>query len=297
MPVADPVDAESLLADEDALRALLRNGGATHDLAGGRLTPIEGGLSNRAWRLDVADGRWFVRRGHPGAARLGVDRRSECTVLQAVAAAGLAPPVLICDPAAGLLVTQFVDGQPWQADDVAQAANLQRIASSLRRLHELPVLQGVHEVSYVRQARNLDRGLPVRDAASEQLRALADAAIARLRDRDASLALCHHDLHHLNMIDDAGRLWLVDWEYAGRGDPLFDVAGFLALHQLGPDPSAAFLAAYGRLPTPDQERLGDARWLFDYVQWLWYRSRFAGKPAGPGGAADRLARRLLRCDN
>jgi Ser/Thr protein kinase RdoA (MazF antagonist) len=108
--------------------------------------------------------------------------------------------------------------------------------------------------------------------------------------------LCHHDLHHLNLLDD-GRLWLVDWEYGGRGDPLFDVAGFLALHELGPGPTATFLEAYGGLAPADAALLGAARWAFDYVQWLWYRRRF---PAGAGldeGPAGRLALRLLHCDN
>ena len=36
--------------------------------------------------------------------------------------------------------------------------------------------------------------------------------------------LCHNDLLPANLIDDSCRLWLVDWEYAGAGHPLFDLA-------------------------------------------------------------------------
>ena len=293
----EPVDVDAWLADEAALRDLLRGCEATRAIADGRLSPVTGGLSNRAWRLEARDDTWFVRRAHPGAAHLGVDRNSECIVLHTVAAAGLAPPILACDPGSGLLVTRFVAGQAWQAADLTQDRNLHRVADCLRRLHQLAVPVGVQDVSYERQAGHLARGLAGADRELERLQALASSAFARLRERQSSLALCHHDLHHLNLLEDRGRLWLVDWEYGGRGDPLFDVAGFLAMHQLGPGPTATFVTAYGRLTPADRLCLDDARWAFDYVQWLWYRRRFPDPAADPTGATVRLAKRLLHCDN
>jgi aminoglycoside phosphotransferase (APT) family kinase protein len=34
----------------------------------------------------------------------------------------------------------------------------------------------------------------------------------------------HHDLLPGNFIDDGKRLWLIDWEYAGFGTAMFDLA-------------------------------------------------------------------------
>jgi len=34
----------------------------------------------------------------------------------------------------------------------------------------------------------------------------------------------HNDVHGDNLIDDGERVWLVDWEYAGQGQPLADIA-------------------------------------------------------------------------
>jgi thiamine kinase-like enzyme len=285
-------------ADEEEadLRGCLRERAATRCLAEGVLTPVEGGLSNRAWRLDADGLAWFVRRGHPDAARLGVDRHSECVLLRAVAAAGLAPEVLACEPDSRLLVTRFIVARPWQLADTWVEDNLRRIARQLCCLHTLPVPAGVQEVAYSRQARRLASGLAA-DTTARVLAQRAAGAFARIEGRGFGPTLCHHDLHHLNLLDDGGRLWLVDWEYGGRGDPLLDVAGFLALHDLAPDPTAVFVSAYGRLGPTDLAVLDDARWVFDYVQWLWYRSRFAATDPGVGPHAERLARRLLRCNN
>jgi nicotinamide mononucleotide transporter len=282
------------------VRALLRTHPATQALAAGTLVRIHGGLSNEAWYVDADGARWFVRRGHPDAARLGVDRTTECAVLRAVADAGLAPALIACDAAAGLLVTHYVTGAPWTSAMACEPANQRRMAHLLGRLHALPAPPGAGDVSYGRQARHLEASLP---PASGRDAALADRAarvIGRLEGRRVEPVLCHHDLHHLNVLDDGTRLWLVDWEYAGRGDPLMDVAGFLALHELDAPAAAAFVESYGRLLPADRERLDDARWLFDYVQWLWYRVRHAGDAGvagGDGGRTERLALKLLRCNN
>jgi thiamine kinase-like enzyme len=291
------VESATVIATvEPELRAKLRACAATRSLADGCLTPIVGGLSNRAWRLDTSEARWFVRLGHPLVESLGVDRRSECAALRTAAAAGLAPDVLVCEPADGLLVTRFVDGRTWSAADARSPGNVRRVAACMRRLHGLPVPDGVHEVDYGRQAGRLAAALPDRDANGAVLAQRAAAAFARIGGRYAT-TLCHNDLHHLNLLDDGNRLWLVDWEYGGRGNPLFDVASFLALHDLGPALTEAFLESYGRLPPVDRSHLDDARWLFDYVQWLWYRTRFPQPVGDEAWYAERLAQKLLRCNN
>jgi thiamine kinase-like enzyme len=284
-------------ADELELQLRLRECAATGTLADGIVARIEGGLSNRAWRLDARGERWFVRLGHPQAARLGVDRRSECEVLRAASSAGLAPQVRACDPATGLLVTRFIDGATWRAADATTDVNIRRIAECLRRLHALPIPEGVHSVDYQRQARHLSASLSAMDATARTLHARAAEAFERIDAARLPATLCHNDLHHLNILDDGTRLWLVDWEYGGRGNPLFDIAGFLALHDFGPGPTAAFLDAYGWWPPADRRWLEDARWLFDYVQWLWYRSRFPSPAGDEAWYAERLSRRLLRCNN
>jgi len=283
-------------AAEVELRRRLRDCPATRALADGHAEPIQGGLSNRAWRLDAAGGAWFARLGHPGASALGVDRASECVLLRAVAAAGLSPELVACEPAGDLLVTRFVEGTPWQAADVQVEANLRRVAGLLRRLHALPVPAGLQAVSYSQQARRLAAGLPTA-AAEATLHERAGRIFARLDGRGFTPALCHHDLHHLNLLDEGGRLWLLDWEYGGRGDPLMDLAGFLAMHELGPAPTEVFLEAYGVLPSADRGLVEAARWAFDYVQWLWYRRRFPAGAAAGVEPTERLSRRLLHCDN
>lgn len=56
--------------------------------------------------------------------------------------------------------------------------------------------------------------------------------------------LCHNDLLAGNILDAGDRLWLVDWEYAGIGNPLFDLANVSGNSQLTNEQDQIFLTAY-----------------------------------------------------
>ena len=43
---------------------------------------------------------------------------------------------------------------------------------------------------------------------------------------------CHNDLLNANFIDDGARIRIIDWEYAGMGDPFFDLGNFSINHEL-----------------------------------------------------------------
>jgi thiamine kinase-like enzyme len=295
--VAHGVDPEA------AVRAALAHHPVLRALADVPLTVVNGGLGNHAWLAERKGQRLFVRLGAMRSAEFGIDRVSECALLHIVAAAGLAPPLVACDPAAGLLVTQFVDGAPWTAEDAGSESNLRRIGALLRRLHELPVPQRLLPVSFARQAAHLATQLAtagVPDPSDVPLRGRARNVFARLAQRAPRRTICHNDLHHLNVIDDGAHLWLVDWEYGGQGDAVFDLAGFLCQQELSELQRSAFLDAYGVIAEEEQAALEDACWAFDYVQWLWYRLWSRDRP-DPGEVyarrVGRLAHRLLRCNN
>jgi thiamine kinase-like enzyme len=259
-----------------AVRAALAAHTSTRSLAEAALEPVRGGLSNHAWQAEQGEQRYFVRLGGPESATLGVDRESERTLLAIVAAAGLAPPLVACDPSNGLLVTQYVAGGPWRREDAHEARNIERIADRLRRLHGLEPASGIRTIDFAAQARSLETQLgtlaplgTVRVVAAA-VRRVADPAFELLASRRPRLVPCHNDLHHLNLLDDGSRLWIVDWEYGGVGDPLFDLASYACQHEFTGDERATLLDAYAAGSAIEAPALDAACAAFDYVQWLWY---------------------------
>lgn len=280
---------------EREVRAALARHAATQALATLPLEVVPGGLSNLAWRTVHGGESYFVRLGADDVARLGVDRASECTMLAIAAAAGLAPQVIACEPASRLLVTRFVPGRHWSRADAREPGNLRRLGKTLKRLHELPLASGVRRLDFPVQAGQLEADLARCEDIDPAVQETAHGALETLRRRQAPATLCHNDLHHLNILDDGGRLWLVDWEYSGAGDPLFDLAGLLCLHELTGDLREAVIEAYGLEAAAVGAELDAACRVFDYVQWLWFRLWLATHPGAAGEYAERaraLAGRL-----
>lgn len=307
--------APTALAPERIVRAALASRASTRPLADAPLEPVRGGLSNHAWKAERGGHSYFVRLGGPDSTKLGVDRDSECALLAVVSEAGLAPPVIACDPANGLLVTPFVSGGPWTREDARAPRNVERLARCLRMLHGLPIPVGVHDVDFRAQARRLEAELeaaqcgqctdsgvvdgrwPGREDARDVERAVragAAAAHAMLARREPARAICHNDLHHLNVLDDGERLWLVDWEYGGLGDPIFDLASLACQHEFTAVERLALLEAYAGATVVPVESLDAACIAFDYVQWLWYRLWAATNPTADSEYAFRAEALGLR---
>jgi len=305
---------------EIAVRAALRARAATLELAEAALEPVHGGLSNYAWKARHGGRDWFVRLGGPESVTLGVDRRSECALLDLVTPAGLAPPLVACEPANGLLVTHFIAGATWRREDARQARNIGRLAERLRVLHGLVPTMDVGVVDFAARARSLEAELRATAPLPSSRRGAgggvgelihaariredailgnAASAIDLLASRRPRLVPCHNDLHHLNLVDDGDRVWIVDWEYGGLGDPLFDLASLACQHEYTASERAALLDAYGSGAGMEATMLDAACTVFDCVQWLWYLVWAARNPATGRECAIRatvLAGRLAVAD-
>src|SRR5207244_12635830 len=82
---------------------------------------------------------------------------------------------------------------------------------------------------------------------------------------------CHNDLLNANFIDDGDRIRIVDWEYAGMGDPFFDLGNFSINHELTADEDVELLHAYdGEGVRMDRlARLTLMRVVSDFREAMW----------------------------
>lgn len=290
---------------ERTARAALAMHDSTTGFAESRFTRIDGSRTNFAWHAAAGQQHAFVRVAREGTEALGADLQAEARILRLVSAAGIAPPVLRCDPSQRLLVTRWIESSTSEpnAGDIAVVT---AVAQALARLHQLAVPADLRRIRFDNQARMLRATLPA-SAIASRLQAVANAVFAQLDDRPVATVLCHHDIHAANIVIDTDeRLWVVDWEYAGLNDPVFDLASFSSQCALSAASLREFCAAYSKAGgAVDEGRLELARWAFDYVQSLWYR----GLTDSAGDAhglrqADRFehsllerASAVLRCNN
>ncbi len=217
------------------------------------IEPISGGISNHNFAVRVG-GQAFFARLCADRALLGVDRRNELVCHQMASSRGVAPELIHHEE--GLLVSRFIAGRTLQPADLRDPAVGAKLAALLDHLHSAwDVLTG--EVlyfcpfqtirTYAQTAARLKAGLP-----EDIGELLADTQALARRIAPFRPVLCHNDLLPANLIDDGHRLWLVDWEYAGAGHPLFDLANASANAAFSDNLDRGLLEAYrGRVDERD----------------------------------------------
>jgi thiamine kinase-like enzyme len=223
------------------------------------IEPLGGGITNRNFKVEVGGETLVLRIGGKDTELLGIDRRAECAASRAAAELGLAPEVVAFVEPEGYLVTRFVEGDVGKVD-------APRAGSALRMLHDGPRIPARFDSFRVVEtylAVAVGRGAVV-PPAYERARDIAQQ-VERQR-RGTLLRPCHNDLLNANFIDDGERLWIVDWEYAGMGDPFFDLGNFAVNNGLGEDGERELLAAYG---SEDHDALALMRFMSDFREAMW----------------------------
>jgi thiamine kinase-like enzyme len=246
------------------------------DLAGRELTlrPLSGGITNRNFLVEAArtTDRWVIRLAGNDTHLLGISREVEHAATVAAAGVGVGPEVTAFIRPEGYLVTRFIVGSPVSDEAVHQRETLRRVADSLRRIHDGPAIPGLFvpfRIVEAYRALAIARGVPIPPEYELALGAARRIELAFVTN-PVELRPCHNDLLNANFIDDGERIRIVDWEYAGMGDPFFDLGNFSINHELTPDEDAGLLAAYEGAAHPARlARLTLMRTVSDFREAMW----------------------------
>ena len=183
---------------------------------------LSGGYSNANYRMAV-DAHEYVVRFCDREAVPGIDRERE---QQHIAHAGaLAAELVHFELPAGHMITRLVEGRhPLPGE--RQEGDLDACARLLKRIHALP------RVTYRYQSITVARGYL---DATRTLGTRVPEALARIAAEDwpsVATHFCHNDFNPWNLVLGGADERVLDWEWAGMGDPFFDLAGVVITHEL-----------------------------------------------------------------
>jgi aminoglycoside phosphotransferase (APT) family kinase protein len=242
-----------------------------------------GGRHNRCLVVTTDEGRfvlrWRVERGErPGAAG---SQELRCHL--AAASLGIAPGIVAAAPDGQWMLMDYLDAPPWHTADLHEPARLEALGLRLAQLHEMSP-PGVGSLAVMPIVDGQAALILARDpAAAAQVAALQDRAralTARIADFSVRTVLNHGDLAASNFL--GPQPMMVDWEYAQRADPVYDLACLLSYYPTLEPQLDRLLGASGLADAASRERLGVYRALFEVFNVLWREAQAEshGDPAG-----------------
>jgi thiamine kinase-like enzyme len=236
--------------------------------------PLEGGITNRNYRVRFAGEDLVVRLPGKDTALLEIDRAAEKAAGELAASVGVGPEVVAMLDDPPCLVTRFVVGEPMSAEELREPAALAEVAAALRALHSceerLPTEFSGFRIVETYAARIADRGAEV-PSSYEWAMAAAHRIEATLVGPEHEPVPCHNDLLSANFIRSPQGVRIVDWEYAGCGDRYFDLGNFAVNNELDETQEAELLAAYFESPA-SARRLASLRlmrFMSDFREAMW----------------------------
>jgi thiamine kinase-like enzyme len=236
--------------------------------------PLEGGITNRNYRVRFAGEDLVVRLPGKDTALLEIDRDAEKAAGELAAAAGVGPEVVAMLEEPPCLVTRFIVGEPMSAEELRDPATMAEVAAALRGLHSreerLPVEFSSFRIVETYAARIADRGAEVPSSYEWALGA-AHRIEATLTGPEHEPVPCHNDLLPANFIRSPQGVRIIDWEYAGCGDRYFDLGNFAVNSELDEGQEANLLGAYFESPASDRRlaSLRLMRFMSDFREAMW----------------------------
>jgi thiamine kinase-like enzyme len=245
-----------------------------------------GSLTNLSYKLTTSVGTYVLRL--PGEDTFDyIDRRAERHNSRITASVGVNAEVLYFDAEDGTMVSRFIEGVPmdgesFERDPMAPA----RAALVLRRVHHLgPVFRSRFDVfSMIRSYLDILYKLQVPPPEDYyEVRREAEAVRRVLQASPVDLVPCHNDPWPGNFVmASGGSLHLIDWEFSGMNDPIWDLGDLSVEAGFGAEQDRTMMEAYcgGCAPQVLYARLELYKAMSDLLWSLWGLIQYAnGNPS------------------
>ena len=233
-----------------------------------------GGLTNRNYKI-THDNSCYVLRIPGEGTNEYIDRKAEEQCARITAEVGVNADVLFFDPADGIQLTRFIDNSSTMNTKLFQDSGAcERAAIAFRKIHTCGKLFSTRFelFSMIDEYQNLlthkKATLP-----NGYAQVVLEAEVVRevLNLNELPLVTCHCDPLAENFLDTGERMYIIDWEYSGNNDPMWDLGDLVIEAEMGQDQEQSLIEAYfdGDVPPAEHGRMVIYKAMCDLLWTLW----------------------------
>jgi len=234
-----------------------------------------GGMTNLVHLVETKNANIIVRIPGEGTEDY-INRATELTNATAAWRAGISAEIIWADVKTGVMISRAIDGIETMTPDLfrIRPGSATRAGEALAKLHRsgetfdfrFELFAMIED--YLKILSTKDVKLP--DGYHDIVKA-ANPIKEVLEASPMPLTPCHCDPLCENFLDDGKRMWIVDWEYSGMNDPLWDIGDLSVEAGMNDTQESELLNAYfGAEPTAAQKgRVIIYKAMCDLLWTLW----------------------------
>ncbi|MDR2862101.1 MAG: phosphotransferase family protein [Syntrophobacterales bacterium] len=246
---------------------------------------LPGGITNYNYKVTAGNMTYAVRVAGPGTHEY-LDRPAEKFNAQIMTDIGINAPIIYYDEVYGHQICKYIDNCITlhipdfknSLDYLSQAAKVFRKYHTCGK-HFKAEFNPLKEI-YVYLDYLKERNAEVYEGIEKMFEEVEAIRVA-FEKYPQELAPCHNDPLCENWLDDKEKLWLIDWEYGGDNQPMFDLGALAIEAELNPEKERYLLKEYyGRdITEKEYALLIMNRFLCDALWTIWALLQIAsGKP-------------------
>ena len=203
---------------------------------------LSSNLTSHVYSCTFNEIKAVIRFDLPAASRLAVDRQNEAMLLKKISHLDLSPDLLYMDESAEMIILKYISGtKPIFDKDKSNTFSLIDLGKSLALIHSLSISQSFKNIfsdSMILYESLLD------STPNKILFTKASNLYNELIDDGVKMTLSHNDLHPGNIIWNS-KYYFLDWEYASKNHPCFDIASLMKSFNLNADQIYDLSIGYG----------------------------------------------------
>lgn len=234
-----------------------------------------GGLTNLVFRVAAGADTWCLRLPGKGTEEY-INRADEARAALEAARAGVSPEVIHTDPDSGIMVSRFIDGATTMTPDLFKSikGSPARAGKAFRALHtsdakfdfRFELFSMIDEYLGILSGKTVDLPDGYHDVLTD-----SEGVRRALGAHPLPSAACHCDPLCENFLDTGERMWIVDWEYSGMNDPMWDLGDLSVEGGFSRAQDEEMITAYfGGEPAPDAlGRIVIYKAMCDLLWTLW----------------------------
>ena len=223
---------------------------------------LEKGLTNQNFLVTLSNEKVVCRIPYPNSDYI-VNYQHEALALQAVKSLNIDVPTLYFDEKTGIKITRYVEHciSFSESTDPNKYAKVGRLMATLHQQSK-PIGKIFDPIATYYKYKANTTSIMISETEAFELLEFIQSTIQ-------PTTLCHNDWVPDNILFTDQKDYLIDYEYAGDNDPIFDVTSFLSEnHIVDPNARNQFLQAYFQKELSHDQQQVILKWeAFHHLLW------------------------------